>query len=461
MPAVPMHDDLLLGAIADDFTGASDLASMLSSGGVRTALCLNPAAVPAVRDGDYQAVVIALKTRSTSPAEACERSLEALEALRQQGARQIYFKYCSTFDSSAEGNIGPVIAALMDAIPVKFTVAVPALPVNERTQYLGYLFVGDRLLSETHMRDHPIHPMRDSNLVRHLQTQLARPVGLVSHEYVRLGATAVRGRFQELEQDGTAVALVDILTDHDLDEVAKAVVDHPLVTGGSGLGGALAALWTRKGLTASRHARPFDKGGDGGVLILSGSCSEVSLQQINELERTFGGGVAIDVLSLVEDFSSEVDRLYGRLRAAVTDAGWAFAYSSADPADRERIAAAVMERGYAKESLSREIEAAHRELAVRTVADGLVHHVVVAGGETSGAVSDGLGLDALEIADVLDPGVPVMRPIGAGTTDASKANAAPPTARPRTVTFKSGNFGSPDFFSKALRRFGHLPESVK
>lgn len=434
-----MPESLLLGAIADDFTGAADLASMLSTGGVMTALCFGPGAVAKVED-DYQAIVVALKSRSTPAKDACSMSLDALEALRRAGAQQIYFKYCSTFDSSAEGNIGPVTEALMKALDVPFTVAVPALPVNGRTQYLGYLFIGDQLLSETHMRDHPIHPMEDPNLVRHLQAQVHGRVGLIPYPTVREGAASIRRAGRQLAQEGTSVALVDVLADQDLLEIAEAVVDQALVTGGSGLGGALAEVWGRKGMVHAHDASHVEDAG-GGVLILSGSCSTVSLDQIAEIGQNFGEGAVIDVLHLLDDFSGEVDRLYGLLRKSLRGNRWALVYSSADAVQRGKVGTAAMEKGFSRDTVSREIEAAHKKLASRAVADGLLRHVVVAGGETSGAVAEALDLAALEVADVLDPGVPVLRPID---------------GRDLTVTFKSGNFGSPDFFSKALRRLGGL-----
>ena len=439
-----MSDSLLLGAVADDLTGAADLASMLSSGGVRTALCLDAERVAAVGGGMYDAVVVALKTRSIEPDDACARTLEALEALRGRGARQIYFKYCSTFDSSTRGNIGPVTSALLRALQAPFAVAVPALPVNGRTQYLGYLFVGDRLLSETHMRDHPIHPMTDANLVRHLQAQMRERVELVPYGRVRQGAAAIRRSIDELAAGGTAVALVDAITDEDLLEIAEAVVDHRLVTGGSGLGRALAEVWKRNGILAPGEKAAADDLEAGNVLILCGSCSSATLDQLSELRQTFGAGAMIDVLHLVEDFSAEVDRVYRSLRHAVTESGWACAFSSAGVAERKRTSAAAMERGIPGDVLARRIEAAHRELASRAVAEGLVRHIVVAGGETAGAVAEGLDLGALEVADVLDPGVPVLRPIEQGPA---------PTAL-LSVTYKSGNFGGPGFFSRALRRFG-------
>ena len=440
-----MTDSLLLGAVADDLTGAADLASMLSTGGVRTALCLDAKNVTAVGGGMYEAVVVALKTRSIEPEDACARTLEALEALRLRDARQIYFKYCSTFDSSARGNIGPVTSALLKALQAPFAVAVPALPVNGRTQYLGHLFVGDRLLSETHMRDHPIHPMTDSNLVRHLQAQMRERVGLIAYGDVRQGAAAIRRAMDRLVGDETSVALVDAITDEDLVEIAEAVVDHRLVTGGSGLGGALAQVWRRRGLMPTRTSPGAGELDAGNVLILCGSCSAATLEQLSELRHTCGPGVMIDVVHLVEDFSAEVDRVYRAVRHAVKESGWACAFSSADAAQRKRTGAAAMDKGFPGDVLARRIEAAHRELASRAVADGLIRHIVVAGGETAGAVAEGLDLGALEVADVLDPGVPVLRPV---------VGPAPPASPLHSVTYKSGNFGGHGFFSRALRRFG-------
>ena len=442
-----MPDTLLLGAVADDLTGAADLASMLSSGGVRTALCLEADDVAAAGGGMYDAVVVALKTRSIEPEDACAQTLDALEALRRQGARQIYFKYCSTFDSSTQGNIGPVTSALMKALQAPFAVAVPALPINGRTQYMGHLFVGGRLLSETHMRDHPIHPMTDANLVRHLQAQMRERVGLIAHEHVRQGAAAIRRRIDELMTGETAIALVDATTDEDLVEIAEAVVDQRLVTGGSGLGRALAAVWRRKGLVPPRAASATDELEAGSVLILCGSCSAATLDQLAELRHTFGAGAMIDVLHLVEDFTAEVDRVYQLLRHGVTESGWACAFSSADASERKRTGEAAMDKGFPSDVLAMRIEAAHRELASRAVADGLIRHIIVAGGETAGAVGEGLGLGALEVADVLDPGVPVLRPV-------EQASAASTLL---SVTYKSGNFGGGGFFSRALRRFG-VPE---
>jgi uncharacterized protein YgbK (DUF1537 family) len=444
-----MPTSLLLGAIADDYTGAADLAGMLRSRGVRTALCLHPDAVSTLEGCRYQAVVVALKTRSIPADDACRQSLEALEKLRSYGARQIYFKYCSTFDSSPRGNIGPVLEALMEALNIPFTVAVPALPVNGRTQYFGYLFVGGLLLSESHMREHPIHPMTEANLVRHLQAQTRLPVGLIPHPVVRAGAPAIRQRIRRLTAEGTAVALVDALTDEDLRHIAEAIREFGFVTGGSGLGGALAEVWQREGMldekgqeAALHAAAPGEKGG---TLILSGSCSAATLAQLAAFEKTFGGGVRLRVLELFDNAPEEVERVYETLRQSLTEHGWGLVYSSADADARRQIVSAALERGFTHEALSLAIEAAHRKLASHAVREGLARHLIVAGGETSGAVAEALDLDALEVEDVLDPGVPVLRAIHAADV---------------TVTFKSGNFGSPDFFSKALLRLGLHPTTM-
>lgn len=433
--------ELLLGAIADDYTGAADLAGMLRSRGVRTVLCLTEDALAAAAEHGYVAAVLALKTRSVRKDDARRLSREALKRLRDFGARQIFFKYCSTFDSSSEGNIGPVAEALMDDLQVPFTVFVPALPVNGRTQYGGHLFVDDVLLSESHMRHHPIHPMTDSNLVRHLQTQSSRKVGLIAHRHVREGRGSIRREADRLAGDGVAMALVDALVEEDLLEIAEAFGDLPLLTGGSGLAAALAEVWIRHGLVSPSYSSSKRARDDGAVLILSGSCSDATIRQLHEVQESHGDGVRMDVLRLMDDRECEIARLYEAVVASVDRRGWALAYSTAGPAEREDLSAQTVNRGRSAAHLGRSIESAHSELARRVVAGGVVRRLVVAGGETAGAVATSLGLGALEIEEELDPGVPLMREVdGSGLI----------------VTFKSGNFGSADFFSKALQRLGAI-----
>ncbi len=434
-----MPSSLLLGAIADDFTGAADLASMLASAGIRTVLCLDPEGLSTTEDLGFQAAVVALKIRSAPKNDACRQALAVLSRLQNLGVERIYFKYCSTFDSSIEGNIGPVAEALMDAIPAPFTVAVPALPVNGRTQYGGYLFVNDVLLSESHMRRHPIHPMTDSNLVRHLQAQTSKRVGLVPHRIVRAGSKSIREHTRGLRKQAVEIALVDATSDEDLIEIAKSVVDFPLLTGGSGLGMALAYVWQQMEMVLRSASLPSRSPPGGGVLMLSGSCSDASLEQIAEFETSHDGIIQMDVSRLLANPTSEVERLYHEIDSSLSGRGWALAYSSAGAAQRQRVLDAAAERGITAETVSESIESAHRELARRSAADRLARHIVVAGGETSGAVVQGLQLHALEIEDVVDPGVPVMRSVDGSAL---------------TLTLKSGNFGSPDFFSKVLDRLG-------
>ncbi len=224
---------ILLGCIADDFTGATDLANNLVRGGMRTVQTIG---VPA--DGPpagVDAVVVALKSRTIPASEAVRQSLDALRWLRQHGARQIYFKYCSTFDSTAQGNIGPVTEALLDALGTRFTIATPAFPDNGRTVFRGCLFVGDVLLNESGMQHHPLTPMTDANLVRVLQSQCARKVGLVDYRVVARGPEAIRARFDDLQRDGVSVAVVDAVSNDDLHRLGPALDGMPLVTAGSGV----------------------------------------------------------------------------------------------------------------------------------------------------------------------------------------------------------------------------------
>jgi uncharacterized protein YgbK (DUF1537 family) len=224
---------ILLGCIADDFTGATDLANNLVRGGMRTVQAIGvPAEAP---PPDIDAVVVALKSRTIPAHDAVRQSLDALRWLRQHGAKQIYFKYCSTFDSTAQGNIGPVTEALLDALDTRFTIATPAFPDNGRTVFRGHLFVGDVLLSESGMQHHPLTPMTDANLVRVLQSQCTRKIGLVDYRIVAHGPDAIRARFDELQRDGVSIAIVDAVSNDDLMRLGPALEDMPLVTAGSGV----------------------------------------------------------------------------------------------------------------------------------------------------------------------------------------------------------------------------------
>jgi uncharacterized protein YgbK (DUF1537 family) len=271
---------LLLGAIADDFTGATDLCNMLVRHGMRTVQLIGVPR-PDLELPEVDAVTVALKSRTCPAKEAVASSLEALDWLRREGARQIFFKYCSTFDSTPEGNIGPVGDALADRLDAAIAIACPAFPETGRTIYMGHLFVGDRLLSETHMAHHPLTPMTDPDLVRVLGRQTPRKVGLVAWPTVRRGAAFVRDRLTELRHEGCRWAIVDCLEDEDLLTIGEAVADHPLVTGGSGVAMGLPANFRRRGLLPDRGAEAAALPAVAGpALVLAGSCSAATLGQI-------------------------------------------------------------------------------------------------------------------------------------------------------------------------------------
>jgi uncharacterized protein YgbK (DUF1537 family) len=259
---------ILLGCIADDFTGATDLANNLVRNGMRVVQTIG---IPQRGlDQDFDAVVVALKSRNLESGEAIAQSLEALDWLRTQGAQQIYFKYCSTFDSTPKGNIGPVTEALMDALDTDFTIATPAFPDNGRSVFKGYLFVGDVLLSESGMRDHPLTPMTDPNLVRVLQAQCKKKVGLISYQSVLAGAQAVTDRIAELRAQNVSIAIVDAVSNEDLYRIAPALKNLPLLTGGSGVAIGVPGNF---GLIARPETSVLPPA-LGYQAIISGSCSE-------------------------------------------------------------------------------------------------------------------------------------------------------------------------------------------
>jgi uncharacterized protein YgbK (DUF1537 family) len=417
---------LLLGCIADDFTGATDLASMLVRHGMATVQLIG---VPdrAVDLGDAQAVVVALKSRTIPAAQAVEQSLAGLAWLRAKGARQILFKYCSTFDSTNQGNIGPVSEALLDALGADFTIACPALPENGRSIYMGHLFVGERLLSDTHMRHHPLTPMTDSNLVAVLGRQSRAPVGLVPYLVVDRGPDAIRARFAELRREGVRQAIADAVSDRHLVDLGTAAADLALITGGSGIAMGLPVNFRRAGLLTEpgKADRLPPVGGHGAVL--AGSCSAATLEQIERFAAAGGPVLTLDPLGLVRD-GAELERAITWAEERLGEAP-VLIRSSAPPEEVARVQEAV---GRARAGAA--IEAAMAQIASAMVERG-VRRLVVAGGETSGAVVAALGVRALRIGPPIDPGVPWTVSLG-----------EPHLA----LALKSGNFGAPDFFRKAF-----------
>jgi uncharacterized protein YgbK (DUF1537 family) len=415
----------VLGCIADDFTGATDLANNLVRAGMRVVLTVD---VPQKDDRiDADAVVVALKSRTVAAAAAVEASLRACRWLRKQGVRQIYFKVCSTFDSTAAGNIGPVMEALMDELACDFSIATPAFPETGRTVVHGHLFVGDTLLSESGMRHHPLTPMTDANLVRVLQAQLdpgkGRKVGLIDHRSVGQCSEVIRRRMNELKAEGIAIAIVDALNDEDLDRLGEAVRDLPFLTASSGLGDKLPRNW---GLGPSdRVSLPPARGRKA---ILAGSCSVATNTQVQRFIREGGSAYALQPIRLAADIETQVARVL-----AWADACWrseadmpVLVYSTAEP---DQVSAAHAQLGAAR--CGAIVEQAMSSLAREFIQRG-VGILVVAGGETAGTCVQALDIRQMQIGPQIDPGVPWCYADGLH------------------LALKSGNFGSPDFFNKAF-----------
>ncbi|MGE0845652.1 MAG: 3-oxo-tetronate kinase [Flavobacteriaceae bacterium] len=415
----------LIGAIADDLTGASDLALGFAKAGLRTEQVMDASGVAG---SDAQALVVALKSRTIPPGEAVAASLEALEALREAGCRRIFFKYCSTFDSTERGNIGPVTEALQQALGATATVASPAFPENARSVYMGHLFVGDTLLSDTHMRDHPLTPMRDSNLVRVLASQSRGGVGLIARPTVAAGSGAIAAAIGKARDEGLAHLVADAIDAVDLDRLGEALIDAPLVTGGSGLGAGIArALARRENISAPEAAawrRP-----EGPAFVLSGSCSAATAGQVERFATTRPAH-RIDPLAAVADPESAFRESLDWAAARLGD-GPALVYSTAEP----RTVRAAQEK-YGAERTSAALEGITGRLAVELVGRGC-RRLVVAGGETSGAVIGALGVKRLAIGPEIAPGVPWTRGVAASGDELE-------------LVLKSGNFGGPDFFDTAL-----------
>lgn len=413
---------VVLGVIADDYTGATDIAATLVKRGARAVQVLGVPDGP-IDLGGADTVVVALKSRSVPADQAVARSLEALAWLRDRGARQIVFKYCSTFDSSPAGNIGPVADALAGALAAPIAFVCPAFPANRRTVYMGHLFVGDRLLAESPMKDHPLTPMTDSDLVRMMAAQSTGAVGLIALPVVRQGARAIAARARDLAGQGVRYAVVDALDDADLLAIGEAAADHPLVTGASGVASGLGpALGI--GAPVPDGAPMPEVAGD--ALVLAGSCSPATRAQIAHVAGDWPG------------FALDIDDIVAGADVAGRAVAWARAnrgsapvviHSSADPA---AVSALQARHGMARTGAL--IEQAFARIAADLAEDGF-RRIVIAGGETSGAVLGGLGVRALHICGEIDPGVPWTRSVG---------------PEPLALALKSGNFGTADFFRKAF-----------
>lgn len=415
-----MHGGLFLGCVADDFTGASDAASFLSDAGVATLMCDGIPAGPI--PAHIRALVIALKTRTMPVAEAVARSLRAFAFLRDQGAEQFFFKYCSTFDSRPEGNIGPVIDAAMALLGIRQTLLCPALPVNGRTVRDGHLYVGGVPLHETHMGSHPLTPMWSSDIGVLMRDQgkhrcVNLPAGVLDQS-----TEAVRAYLHRALPEEEAGYIVP---DQFLPEHAEVIVRHfgacRLLTGGSGLMTALAHAYRAR--CPQKAAAPFPSGVQGRALLLAGSCSATTQSQVRHFEGRGCAAVKLDPQALAAG-TQTVDRLWRGIEERQAPV---LVYSTDDPQQVRKTQRNVP-------GASQRIERAMAQLAVLAARAGFTR-LIVAGGETSGAVTKALAFDAFEIGRRVAPGVPVMRPL------------RHPQMR---LVLKSGNFGQEDFFSRAL-----------
>jgi 3-dehydrotetronate 4-kinase len=410
---------MFLGCIADDFTGGSDVANTLAKEGMAVTQFVG---VPTKRvEAGCEAGVISLKTRTCPPGEAIRQSLAACEWLLDQGCQQIIFKYCSTFDSTPEGNIGPVAEALLDRLGGS-AVVCPAFPATGRTIYNGHLFVGDRLLSESGMREHPLTPMTDPDIRRWLRLQTKGETGLVPFAIIRQGASAIRAALDAERNSGRRLIVADALSDTDLLALGEAVAGDRLVTGGSGIALGLPQNLIRRGLIEGRSAAFLGISGPG--VALSGSCSVQSLRQVAAYARNHPA------------YTLQPDKVMDGQQGIEDITRWVLAHLDQTPmvyssADVQSVRLAQAKHGRA--AVAGQIEAIMAGVAKALVAAG-VRRLVVGGGETSGAVVTALGVSHLRIGPEIAPGVPAL------SADGNRLG----------LVLKSGNFGAEDFYEKAF-----------
>ncbi|QQA76171.1 3-oxo-tetronate kinase [Pectobacterium parmentieri] len=419
-----------LGVIADDFTGATDIASFLVNNGLPT-VQLN-GVPPSDFKVDTQAVVISLKSRSCPAEQAVADSLKALAWLQQQGCQQFYFKYCSTFDSTAKGNIGPVTDALLDQLGETQTIISPALPVNGRTVYQGHLFVMDQLLSESGMRHHPVTPMTDSNLMRVMEQQATGRCGLVPYAVMDQGAEAVKQRLAQLKEQGMRYVVLDTLNEQHLLTQGEALRDMKLVTGGSGLAIGLARQWAESA-TQTGSATEAGKPQSGAGVVLSGSCSVMTNKQVAHYLKQ-AAGRAIDVARCLASDDAQaayVQELADWVKAHRDDALAPLLYATSSPNELAQI-----QQRWGAEASSQAVEQLFAAVAHQLQQDGF-QRFIIAGGETSSIVVQTLGIHAFHIGPSISPGVPWVRS----------------TNHPLSLALKSGNFGDEDFFARAQKEF--------
>jgi uncharacterized protein YgbK (DUF1537 family) len=424
-----------VGCIADDFTGATDVANSFARAGMRTVLTVGVVGLAAHLEADADAIVVALKSRTIPPDEAVRQSLEACRALRKLGARQIYQKICSTFDSTSEGNIGPVLEALMDELGCTFSVVAPAFPENGRTVYRGHLFVHDSLLSESSMSHHPLTPMTNSNLLRVLAGQLRskprRKVGLLSEDIVSTNEDRLRKEIARLETRGCTIAIADTIADDDLNRLAATLHDSSLLCASAGVAGYLPAQW---GIVPSEDTVRLPQS-CGRAAILAGSCSDATNRQVRHFLENGGMGFRLDPTELAADTHGTIARalLWSQAQWLISPEQPLLVYSTA-----ESSSVSAVQQRLGMQNAGMLVERALGEIAVAWMQCD-VRRLIIAGGESSGACVQALEISRLRIGPQIDPGVPWCY-----------ADTAKHASVGLHLALKSGNFGSDDLFSKAF-----------
>ena len=412
-----------LGIIADDFTGATDIAGFLAANGIITVQTNGVSSLNL--EETVETIVVSLKTRSCPSQDAIEESLRALSWLKEQGCTQFYFKYCSTFDSTAHGNIGPVTDALMKALGCDVTIICPALPVNGRTVYKGYLFVNDTLLNESGMRHHPVTPMHDAKLSRLIETQSTGKAYEIHVESVERGSSHIKSHIDEARSNGYSYVIVDALKQKHLDTIASATKNLVLVTGGSGLAESMAKSAKKSSLDKER-AIAKGKPKLSKSIILSGSCSQTTNLQVYAYKE-----IAPSISFKIDAFSQDNNRYVADIAAWVVS-NMSHHYAPLVYATKSPEMVEALRVQYPQIDIGKEVEHFFAELSVALYNAG-IRNYIIAGGETSGAVAQRLGIEAFLIGPQIDPGVPWVRAVN----------------KDIHLALKSGNFGSVDFFRKA------------
>jgi 3-dehydrotetronate 4-kinase len=433
---------LTFAAIADDDTGASDLAGMLAEQGIATVLIID--LPPKERLLDWcrgaQAVIMAEGTRAIDPRIARQRTLDAIQLASELEPRFFQIKYCSTFDSTERGNIGPTIDAALDELGEEFTIALPALPVNGRTTYMGYHFVHRQLLSDSPMRHHPLTPMVNPNLVDFLGKQTKRKVGLAAYTAVDAGVEALREEFRKLRQDGVAIAVVDCTSDRHVETICRAAGDLRLITGGSAPGIGLPTVWREKGWISEQHgATDLPKAEPGrGALIVAGSCSTATRGQNEWIEKQGVATIRLNARELVSGDGGQAPAI-ARAGAELRAGRPCLLATSAPPEEVAEAQSWGHARGLTPEALGRSVVSRLAEITQSIFEQHPVGALIAAGGETSGALCRRLELGALRVGRNIEPGVPLCHSLGRYRLP---------------VVLKSGNFGSPAFYAHALTSAG-------